>query len=57
MSELDAAPSVEAPIVDRAQRSGNIVLLVLLAAILLAAAAAFALIDRSLAEPLALAVA
>jgi two-component system cell cycle sensor histidine kinase/response regulator CckA len=51
MSDSDAAPSFEAPIVDRSERGGNVGLLVVLALSLVAAATAFALIDRSFAEP------
>jgi two-component system, cell cycle sensor histidine kinase and response regulator CckA len=51
MSESDAAPSVETPIVDRSERIGNVGLLVVLALSLVAAAAAFALLDRARAEP------
>jgi two-component system cell cycle sensor histidine kinase/response regulator CckA len=51
MSESDAAPSVETPIVDRSERGGNVTLLVTLALSLVAAAGTFALLDRTLAEP------
>ncbi len=51
VSDSDAAPSVEAPIVDRSERGGNVALLVTLAVSLVAAAATFALLDRSRAEP------
>ena len=50
MSDSDAAPSVETPIVDRSERGGNVTLLVTLALSLVAAAGTFALLDRTLAE-------
>jgi two-component system cell cycle sensor histidine kinase/response regulator CckA len=51
MSESEAAPSVESPIVDRSERGGNVGLLVALALSLVAAAGVFAVLDRTSAEP------
>ncbi|WP_181707510.1 cell cycle histidine kinase CckA [Chthonobacter rhizosphaerae] len=51
MSDSDAAPSVEAAVIDRSERGGNVGLLVALALALVTAAAVFAMLDRSSAEP------
>lgn len=51
MSDSEAAPSVEAAVIDRSERGGNVGLLVALALALVTAAAVFAMLDRTAAEP------